>query len=138
MSNYKPLIYPFIIFFVISIFLNIFISPFGVNAENPNSILITSGLVSFITDYFATAIIEDFFYYANGANPDDIIEWILNLVSLRINFWALLPADFVEATAVFIVTNLIYWTNIPDLVLLPYLIVNLISIVYGVIKLILP
>jgi hypothetical protein len=132
MSNYKALFYPLAIFFAISFLLYVFLSPFEIT-ENPDSLIITSGLVSSVTDYFAEAIVNDFFYL--GASIDVLL---FDVALPLINPWALVPDAFLEQIAVEFIKFLLLWSNIPNIILIPYLAISFIIFLYGIIKIFLP
>ncbi len=128
MVNYKPLFYSLGLIFIIGIIF-ILISPyFEINPDtlNPNSSLGESGIYNFIIDYI-------------NADFIDLIDTGFSIFGINVKIPILNPfALFGEKIKSFIAKNLIAFTYLPDLISIPLLIFISLSLIWSLIKLIVP
>lgn len=132
MTNYRPLLYGLGSVFILALFMNLIISPFlDLSNPNPDSLITTSGVydifVAFLSgyaDFFeVTTDLTIFGFSFNIPIISDISDFVISINNAFVGF---------------ITTQFTLITYIPDLMLIPYIIILSIALVYGLIKIFIP
>ena len=135
MTNYRPLFYAIGIIFLMAISVNLVVAPFiDVSTADTNSFLVTSGIFTFITDI----VVESSFFTTFDFDLD-LIGNLLGLdITFHIPFPVLNPFGMLPSGARnFIGEQITLITYIPDMILIPVMILSILGIIWGVTKLIL-
>lgn len=142
MTNYRPLFYSLGIIFLFAIIINLVATPYiDTSQVDESSFLYTSG----IYEHIQNSIDGDFLNFIDldfdlgGSILADIpligglFDFALTIPIPTINLLSLLPSGALT----FINTQLVLFSYIPDIILIPVSILIILGIIWGVVKLIL-